>query len=989
MTPPKLTPAPADNAQALPGGEMGARLRAFDWAAHPLGPRDQWPAVLQSTVALLLLSPLPMVVLWGAQGFMLYNDGYAALSGNHHPGQLGTPVCQAWPEISDFNRQVLAAGLRGEPLSYKELPLVLHRHGRPEETWMDLTSSPLLDERGQPGGVFAVVTESTVRVNQSRLRERAERHLREARERIQLALDAGAVVGTWVWDVPRDHFTADATFARAFAMHPTHLAEGRPLAEVVRSIHPEDQARVGALRAESLRLGGRYRAEYRTHQPDGSWRWFEANGRCEHDAEGRPLRMLGVLLDIDARKTIESRQAFLLSFADRMRSLSDPRDILSTALELLGGQLQANRAGYAELDLGALTSKGLACWTDGTVEPRQGIISLDAYYGGQVVERLRQGRTVVCADVTRELPATAPLLAASDIASLVSVPLMRDLRPRGVLYLQNKKARAWRPEEVTLVEEVATRTWEAVERARAETALRGLNAQLERQMEERTRERNRLWELSEAPFLIADREGRWLHVSPAWSLLLGWTEEELLGRTSEWMEHPEDRLRTRAEVLDLSEGQKTLRFENRIRHRDGGYRWFSWVAVPSDGLLYCVARDVTEERQREQELERTQEQLRQSQKMEAVGQLTGGIAHDFNNLLAGIQGSLELLERRLEGSPDASVRRYIEAATTSARRAATLTHRLLAFARRQSLDVRPTDLNALVRSLEELLRRTLGENVALESSLQEGLWVARTDTNQFENALLNLAINARDAMPHGGRLTLETENVHLDGTRAPGLEELAPGDYVVMSVRDTGTGMPPEVVAKAFEPFFTTKPMGQGTGLGLSMIYGFAKQTGGQVHIDSAVGRGTTVRLYLPRQVQEIAAPPPKLFGEAPRALEGETVLVVEDEPAVRMVVVDVLQDLGYHTLEAGDAQQALPHIEGSERLDLLVTDVGLPGMNGRQLADLARQRRPGLKVLFATGYAESAAVRDGILEPGMEIITKPFSIAALAARLRVMLGRS
>ena len=287
--------------------------------------------------------------------------------------------------------------------------------------------------------------------------------------------------------------------------------------------------------------------------------------------------------------------------------------------------------------------------------------------------------------------------------------------------------------------------------------------------------------------------------------------------------------------------------------------------------------------------------------------------------------------------------------------------------------------------MEDLLRRTLGENVALETVLDAQVWPALTDTNQFESALLNLVINARDAMPDGGKLTVETANIHLDELYTRAYDGLSPGDYVVLSVSDTGQGMTPEVVARAFEPFFTTKPIGQGTGLGLSMIYGFVKQSGGHVRIYSEVGRGTSVRLYLPRHEVQTEAAAAQAPGERPRGA-GETVLVVEDDVAVRMVVLDVLEDLGYRALEAGDAQEALPHLEGEGRIDLLVTDVGLPGMNGRQLAELARQRRPGLKVLFVTGYAEGAAVRSGFLAEGMEMLSKPFPIDALAERLRSML---
>lgn len=391
---------------------------------------------------------------------------------------------------------------------------------------------------------------------------------------------------------------------------------------------------------------------------------------------------------------------------------------------------------------------------------------------------------------------------------------------------------------------------------------------------------------------------------------------------------------------------------------------------------------------RTRELMLAEEQLRQSQKMEAVGQLTGGIAHDFNNLLTGITGSLELISTRAAQGHFNDIDRYVTAAQGAAKRAAALTHRLLAFSRRQTLAPKPTNVNALVVGMEEIIRRTVGPGITMEVVGAVGLWPALVDPHQLENALLNLCINARDAMPNGGRLTIETANTWLDAT-AGRQRELPPGQYVALCVSDTGTGMTPEVIARAFDPFFTTKPLGQGTGLGLSMIYGFVRQSGGQVRIYSEVGQGTTMRLYLPRHHGEVeagegnAAPPP-----SPRARQGETVLVIDDEPTVRMLVTEVLQELGYDAIEAGDGASGLKVLRSGTRIDLLITDVGLPGgMNGRQVADAARLIRPELKVLFITGYAENAAIGHGHLAPGMHVLTKPFAMQTLANRIRELIG--
>nr|WP_285294593.1 ATP-binding protein [Aureimonas altamirensis] len=406
-----------------------------------------------------------------------------------------------------------------------------------------------------------------------------------------------------------------------------------------------------------------------------------------------------------------------------------------------------------------------------------------------------------------------------------------------------------------------------------------------------------------------------------------------------------------------------------------------------------MARDLAEtleQRVAEQtaHLVTTEEALRQSQKMEAVGQLTGGIAHDFNNLLTAISGSLEMMQARIRQGRTDDIDRYMTGAQSAARRAAALTHRLLAFSRRQTLDPQPTDVNRLVGEMQDLIQRTVGPAIGLEARPEAALWPTLVDANQLENALLNLCINARDAMPDGGQITIETRNQSVDEATARELS-LPVGDYVTMCVTDTGMGMTPEVIAKAFEPFFTTKPIGVGTGLGLSMIYGFARQSGGQVRITSDPGSGTTVCLHLPRSSDAPAVEAPAAQGGvAPVSGAGRTVLVVDDETLVRMLLVDAVTEVGFAGLEAGDGAEALDILSSDATIDLLVTDIGLPGgMNGRQLADEARALRPGLKVLFVTGYAETAVQGDtDRLPPGMQIITKPFDIAALSIRIRDMI---
>ena len=531
------------------------------------------------------------------------------------------------------------------------------------------------------------------------------------------------------------------------------------------------------------------------------------------------------------------------------------------------------------------------------------------------------------------------------------------------------------------------------ERKRAERELQAFNETLEEQVAERTRERDRTWNNAQDLLLVLDGEGIFHAVNPAWTHVLGYRESELVGHPVLEFVHPDDHAATRGALTTVQETTLPI-FENRYRHANGSWRWIAWVASHEGELIYASGRNVTDEKAAAAELGTAQEQLRQSQKMEAVGQLTGGLAHDFNNLLTGITGSLELLQIRVRKGETADLDRYINAAQGAARRAAALTHRLLAFSRRQTLDPKPTDVNRLIADLEDLIRRTVGLSVEIDVIGTAGLWSALVDQNQLESALLNLCINGRDAMPDGGRLTIETANKWLD-ERAARERDLPPGQYLSICVTDNGTGMTPEVKQRAFDPFFTTKPLGAGTGLGLSMVYGFARQSGGQVRIYSELGQGTTICIYLPRHASKssrddtFAVDDPSGGADGVAAtVDGQTVLVVDDEPTVRMLVVEVLEAMGCATIEAQDGAAGLKVLQSSARLDLLITDVGLPGgVNGRQVADAGRMLRPGLKTLFITGYAENAVIGNGYLESGMQVLTKPFTIEALSRRVDELLA--
>ena len=806
-------------------GEMATRIAAHDWSSS-LGPISSWPRSLQTTVGLLVHSAIPIVLLWGADGIMIYNDAYSVFAGGRHPRLLGSKVREGWPEVVAFNDNVMQVGLAGGTLAYKDQELTLHRSGEPEQVWMNLDYSPVIDESGEPGGVIAIVVETTERVL-------AERRQADAtvRQRRQFEQAPGFII---VMGGPR------------------HVVE------FVNNTH--------------------------------------RNVFASDDWIGKPIR---------------------------------------EAFPSLAGQ-----GFYEQLDL--------------------------VYATGQTFKfdsaEVRYRRSADGPEETRYF-------------TFIYTPITDETGGVTGVFCDGFDV---------------TETHQAQQALRdSEARLRQLNAELERRVIQRTQARGRTWQVSPDLLGALNSQGYFETSNPAWQTMLGWSEEEVASMSIFELLHPDDVERTRAGFNLTQQGQPAIRFPNRYRCKNGSYRWISWVGVPEEGMVYCSGRDITEEKAAEAELAAAQEALRQSQKMEAVGQLTGGIAHDFNNLLTGISGSLELLEKRLGQGRLDGVERHIAAAQGAARRAALLTQRLLAFSRRQTLDPRPIDANKLIAGMEELIRRSVGPNIDVEAIGAGGLWMTLVDASQLENALLNLCINARDAMaPHGGRLTIETANKWLD-ERAARERELPPGQYISLSVTDTGTGMEPSIIARAFDPFFTTKPLGQGTGLGLSMIYGFVRQSGGQIRIYSEVGTGTTMCLYLPRYTGANEEPAEAAAHEGTDRGYGETVLVIDDEPTVRALIVEVLEENGYRTRQAEDGANGLRIIDSDARIDLLITDVGLPGgVNGRQVADAARVARPDLKVLFITGYAENAVIGHGHLQAGMEVITKPFAVAELGRKVRALIDR-
>ncbi|WP_394659882.1 ATP-binding protein [uncultured Novosphingobium sp.] len=827
--PVRLSEVPETPPFLAKGGMLGQRIAAADWSTTALGSIANWPHALRGAVSLILQARTPMVLMWGTDGVMFYNDAYAAVVGPQNQTRMGCTAREAWGDNHDFIDNVLKVGLAGDALQYRDHEVTITRDITTEQMWLNLDYSPVLGEDGVPAGVICFLAETTDRV-----------------------------------------------------------------------------------------LAGR-------------------------------------------------KAAFLLSLSDDLRALSTPADIMSMTAVRLGEQMNASRVFYAEVNAGLMSVE--RDYHSG-VGPIVGQHSLESF-GPAILAAYMSGAPVVVHDVMTDprLGHEARAgLSEREVGGYVDVVLFQEADFISLLAVQSATARTWTDDEVMLVQQVGERVKVAIERARAE--------------------RDRLWDLSQDMLARGDYEGMLSAVSPAWTRILGWTESELLTRTYETLNHPEDNSQTLAAIKEMAQTRQPIRFENRIATRDGDWKHIEWTLSPeADGLNFiAVGRDLTEANARRAELESAQEALRQSQKMEAIGQLTGGIAHDFNNMLTGVIGSLDLMRRNIASGRMDRVDRYIDAATVSAQRAAALTSRLLAFGRRQSLDMKAMDVNALVAGMEELLFRTLGEQIELGTDLAPELWAASSDENQLESALLNLCINARDAMPNGGKLIIETTNTRLDERYTRDHPDVTPGDYVVLSVTDTGSGMAPNMMDKVFEPFFTTKPVGQGTGLGLSMVYGFARQSGGHVRIYSEVGQGTTVKLFLTRSLGGEALVAAMPSPETPRG-SGETVMVVEDDPSVRMIVTELLSEVGYGVLEATDADTAIPILQSDQRIDLLVSDVGLPGMNGRQLAEVARQSRPDLKILFITGYAQNAAVRAGFLADGMDMMTKPFAVDALATKIRDILG--
>jgi PAS domain S-box-containing protein len=713
--------------------------------------------------------------------------------------------------------------------------------------------------------------------------------------------------------------------------------------------HPDDKAAAGQIFLNANTRQEPFRLEYRLRRADGIYRWAIDAASPRFGPQGKFLGYIGSVIDIADRREAED-------------ALRGANVLLKAVMEAVPGVVYAkDRAGRM-----LAANHGTADLVGKPLDQIIGRTDREFLDDAAQADIVMANDERVMTEQTTEVVEEEVSFADGTCATWLSTKSpFRDANGA--------------------VNGLVGSSIDITERKRAELELQRLNETLEDEVAERTAERDRIWETSPDLMLVIDFAGVLIRVNPAWTAMLGYTSGELVGHHVNEFVVPDDHNQT-TDAYELAADGGRPAIVNRYRHKDGSTRWLSWVAVPAGDMTYATGRDITAEKEQAEALRKTEEQLRQAQKMEAVGQLTGGLAHDFNNLLTGMMGNLELLQLRVARGRLDDLDRFINAAQGAGRRAASLTQRLLAFSRRQTLDPKPTDVNRLILGLEEMLHRTVGATVGIEIVGAAGLWTADIDAPQLENAVLNLCINGRDAMPEGGKLTIETANKWVDD-RIGRERDLPPGQYISICVTDTGTGMTPETIERAFEPFYTTKPIGQGTGLGLSMIYGFARQSGGQVRIYSDVGQGTTVCIYLPRHHGDAAETHEESTTGLPASGNAQTVLVVDDEATIRHLIDEVLDDLGYTVIGAADGAAGIKVLQSGARIELLITDVGLPnGMNGRQVADAARALRPGLKVLFITGFAENAAVGNGHMEPGMELLTKPFTLEALSTKVAQML---
>ena len=966
------------------GGEAGALMRAHDWVSTELGDPRRWPQPLMTLVTVLLSSRQPMFVAWGQDRILLYNDAYAPMLAARHPAALGLPFFEVWPEISDSVGALMDRVFSGEPVHMDDLELTLHRNGYPEETHFAFSYTPVPGEGGVIAGLFSACTETTFQVLAER---RAASERRRQRNLLQQMPGFVAVLAgpDHVFEHVNDAYvtlSGPRTFTgrRARDVFPELAGQGffELLDEVYQTGLPF------AARAMPIRLAGEPERRFIDflYQPirddDGTITGIFAGG---YDITERVRAE-------EALRATERRQAFMLALGDSLREQADPRATMQAAVDALGRHLGASRVGYGLIEPDGNTVTLETEYLDG-VAPLVGTYPIEAFGPGNIAN-LRAGRTSVYADVEDD-PGTAGLgLGNYGITALIAVPLVRLGELRSALYVNQKVPRAWAPNEIELVEEVAARIWDAVERARADAARRESEEQFRVFAQVMP---NQVWAASADGQLYWFNDQVYAYCAAA--------PGELDGTAWTSIVHPDDLdAAGLAWARSIATGE-VYETEFRIRRFDGTYHWFlaraepivadsgevvRWVGTNTDiedqKRISAELRHLNETleqrvEERTQELRLAEDALRQAQKMEAVGQLTGGVAHDFNNLLTVIKSSTDLLKR--PDLPEERRLRYVDAISDTVARAAKLTGQLLAFARRQALKPEVFDVGRSVLGVADMVGTLTGARIRIVTNLAEVACYIDADPSQFDTAIVNMAVNARDAMEGEGVLTISVAAAsHVPAMRS---HPARSGNFVAVSIADTGSGIAPDDVERIFEPFFTTKGVGQGTGLGLSQVFGFAKQSGGEIGVESTVGIGTTFTLYLPQAAHD---------GSAEQVLEdvepltdghGMQVLVVEDNLDVGTFATQTLAELGYATVWATNAEEALTELaKDAARFDVVFTDVVMPGMNGIDLAHEIRRLHQDLPVLLASGYSHVLA-RNGTY--GFELLHKPYSVDQLSRTLR------
>lgn len=881
----------ADTAFLSHNGEMARLIAAFDWAATSLGPIGKWPQSLKTSISLMLQSPVPIVSLWNEDGVMIYNDAYSEFAGRRHPGLLGSKVREGWPEVADFNDNVMKVCFAGGTLDYYDQEMILDRSGVPDSAFMNLYYSPVYDEAGKAFGVMAIVVENTAKV-------RAERRLQGERERLRQMFEQAP--GFMAMVAGPDH-----VFEMANGAYMRLVGNRDLIGQSLRQALPEVVEQgfhdiLDEVRRDGLPYVGQATPVLLARRPGlpPEERFVDYIFQPIFDEARRTTGIFIQGNDVTDQKRAE------IALLKETRHLE--------VLNRLGADLSA------ELDL----EKVVQMTTDAGVELTGAQFGAFFYN----VEDDAGGRYMLYAlsgvprsafenfPMPRNTAVFSPTFAGEGVIrcdDILTDPRYGHSEPYRGMPQGHLPVRSY------LAVPVTSRSGEVIGGLFFGHALPG-------QFRE---EHERLVVGAAGQVAIAIDNAR-------------------LFRSAE------------AELGERQRAEEALQ-------------------VMNAGLEQRIVTEIAERM-------KTEEALRQSQKMEALGQLTGGVAHDFNNLLQVISGNLQLLAKDVGTNPRAE--RRVENALAGVQRGSKLASQLLAFGRRQPLEPKVVNIGRFLTGMEELLRRTLGEDMEIETIRSGGLWNVQVDPTQIENALLNLAINARDAMEGGGKLTIEAGNAFLDDNYVRQHADVPAGQYVMLAVTDTGTGMPPEIIEQVFEPFFSTKPVGKGTGLGLSMVYGFVKQSGGHIKIYSEVGQGTTVKIYFPRVQRSEDLVTDADFG--PVTGGSETILVAEDDEQVRATVVEMLGDLGYAVLKAKDAAGALSVIESGVPVDLLFTDVVMPGpLKSTELARHARERLPDIAVLFTSGYTENSIVHGGRLDPGVELLSKPYTREALARKIRHVLN--